>query len=58
MVMMTVIAIVRKRLIQCCRDGSDMGINKGGWKLFYTTVKYHPGTVEVLISNKVLPFAC
>jgi hypothetical protein len=31
-----------------------MGINKGGWKLFYTTVKYHPGTVEVLISNKVL----
>jgi hypothetical protein len=30
-----------------------MGICKAAWKLIYTTIKHHPGTVEVLIANKV-----
>lgn len=41
------------RLVQLCRDGSDMGICKAAWKVVYTTIKHHPGTVEVLIANKV-----
>ncbi|ELR20890.1 uncharacterized protein ACA1_278310 [Acanthamoeba castellanii str. Neff] len=41
------------RLVQLCRDGSDMGICKAAWKVVYTTIKHHPGTVEVLIANKI-----
>lgn len=42
------------KLVQLCRDGSDMGICKAAWKVVYTTIKHHPGTVEVLIANKCL----
>jgi hypothetical protein len=48
------VACVTSSLVRCCQSGGDWDICKAAWKLFYTVVKYQPGTLPRLLSTKLL----
>lgn len=43
--------IVFNRVLDICKDGTDMEFNRNAWRLFYQLIKFHAGMLEFLIKN-------
>lgn len=42
------------RLLELCKDGSDMLFNRNAWCLFYQLIKFHSGVIEQLVKLNML----
>jgi hypothetical protein len=40
-----------QKLIDICKDGTEMEFNRNAWRLFYQLFKFHPNVVEKIIKN-------